>query len=137
MGEEAAGAHPVGMGEEAAAGAHPVSMGEEEAGAHPVGMGEEGGGRGVLTSGLTSGMTRGTPSVMRKALLLSTTKQPFSAATGPSFLLMLPPALNRAMSTSSKLRGRWAGRRRRRRRRGGWGWRQWRLGSMVPRWAAA
>jgi hypothetical protein len=92
-------------------------------------------------------MISGTPSVMRKAELLSTTcgwdrpalraetiahmavcrsmqdtsqrstlhgaptatamlltTQPAAAATGPSFLLMEPPALNRAMSTSLKLR---------------------------------
>ena len=56
-----------------------------------------------MASGLTSGMTRGTPSVMRKALLLSTTVQPAAEATGASFLLMEPPAENNAMSTPAKL----------------------------------
>lgn len=94
-----------------------------------------------IASGFTSGMTRGTPSVILNAELLSTTctpnikitavlfqlkvsyvhggekttdhhkadgermltVQPASDATGPSFLLMDPPALNKAMSTPLKL----------------------------------
>lgn len=57
----------------------------------------------LLASQPTSGMMSGTPSVIRKAELLSTTMVPAAAAMGPNFLLMEPPALNRAMSTSLKL----------------------------------
>mmetsp|Transcript_34365 Transcript_34365/g.86422 ORF Transcript_34365/g.86422 Transcript_34365/m.86422 type:complete len:266 (-) Transcript_34365:317-1114(-) len=56
----------------------------------------------AMASGFTSGITRGTPSVMRKADELSTTKHPFSAAMGPKVLEMDPPAENSAMSTPSK-----------------------------------
>lgn len=56
-----------------------------------------------MASGLTSGMTSGTPSVMRKALELSTTVAPAAEATAAYFLLMEPPAEKRAMSTPLKL----------------------------------
>ena len=56
----------------------------------------------AIASGLTSGMTRGTPSVMRNALLLSTTVHPTSEAMGAYFLEMEPPAEKRAMSTPLK-----------------------------------
>ena len=52
--------------------------------------------------GLTSGMTSGTPSVMRNADELSTTVQPASDAAGANFLEMEPPAENRAKSTPWK-----------------------------------
>lgn len=57
-------------------------------------------------SGLISGTTSGTPSVMRKAEELSTTVQPAAAATGAYFLEMDPPAEKSAMSQPLKLRGR-------------------------------
>lgn len=57
----------------------------------------------AMASGLTSGITNGTFSSIRKAELLSTTIVPRSTAIGPNFLLMDPPALNRAMSTPLKL----------------------------------
>lgn len=55
---------------------------------------------------LTSGITRGTPSVMRNADELSTTVQPASDAMGAYFLEMPPPAEKSAMSQSPKLRRR-------------------------------
>ena len=55
------------------------------------------------TCGLTSGMTSGTPSVMRKAEELSTTVQPAAEARGAYFLLIEPPAEKSAMSTPAKL----------------------------------
>lgn len=62
----------------------------------------------AMASGLTSGMTSGTPCVMRNADELSTTTAPAAWAMGPNFLLIEPPALNRAMSTPAKLRCRQA-----------------------------
>lgn len=55
-----------------------------------------------IASGLISGMTRGTPSVMRKAEELSTTVAPAAEASGANFLEIEPPAENSAMSTSPK-----------------------------------
>ena len=55
----------------------------------------------LIASGFTSGITNGTPSVMRNALELSTTKHPFSTAIGPNFLEMDPPAEKSAMSMLS------------------------------------
>src|SRR5437762_9513443 len=57
----------------------------------------------AMCSGFTSGITSGTPRVMRKAELLSTTTQPVSRAIGPNFLLIDPPAENSAKSTPLKL----------------------------------
>ena len=55
----------------------------------------------AMASGFTSGITNGTPSAMRNALELSTTKHPFSTATGPNFFEIDPPAENNAMSCPS------------------------------------
>jgi len=44
-----------------------------------------------------------TDSAVEWLLLLMLTMQPAFSAAGPSFLLMEPPALNSAMSTSLKL----------------------------------
>lgn len=59
-----------------------------------------------MASGFTSGITSGTSGTIRNAELLSTTIDPRSTASGPSSLLIDPPALNRAMSIPSKLSGR-------------------------------
>ena len=56
----------------------------------------------LTSAALISGTTNGTFFSIRKALELSTTTQPFAAATGPKALLMELPALKRAMSTLSK-----------------------------------
>ena len=53
-------------------------------------------------SGFTSGTTRGTFGSMRHALELSMTTQPSFAAMGANFVLVPPPALNRAISTPLK-----------------------------------
>lgn len=52
----------------------------------------------AMASGLTSGITRGTPSVILKALLLSTTVHPALGEIGAYFLEMEPPAEKRAIS---------------------------------------
>src|SRR5437773_9770657 len=53
------------------------------------------------SAALISGITSGTESSIRNALELSTTTQPALAAIGANSFEMLPPALNRAMSTPS------------------------------------
>ena len=55
-----------------------------------------------IAPGLISGITRGTPSVMRKAEELSTTVAPAADAKGANFFEFDPPAEKRAMSTSPK-----------------------------------
>jgi hypothetical protein len=52
--------------------------------------------------GFTSGTTKGTLGSIRKHEELSTTTHPAAAATGANFSLMLPPALNKAISRLSK-----------------------------------
>jgi hypothetical protein len=56
-----------------------------------------------IASALTSGITSGTPSAMRNADELSTTVHPTSAAIGPNFFEMPPPAEKSATSQSEKL----------------------------------
>lgn len=56
-----------------------------------------------IASALTSGITKGTPSVMRKAEELSTTVHPASDAIGANFWVTEPPAENNAISQSPKL----------------------------------
>ena len=53
----------------------------------------------------TSGTTSGTFSVIRNALVLSTTIAPRFAASGANCFDTDPPALNSAISTPSKLSG--------------------------------
>ena len=54
-----------------------------------------------ISSGLTSGTTRGTSSSIRKTLLLSTTMQFFETAIGAYFLEISPPAEKIAKSNPS------------------------------------
>src|SRR5215210_2156067 len=56
-----------------------------------------------IWSGLTSGTTSGTPSFIRKALVLSTTTAPAWTAAGANSLLTEPPAEKNAICTPLKL----------------------------------
>src|SRR5215218_833481 len=56
-----------------------------------------------ICSGFTSGTTRGTPSFMRNALVLSTTTAPAETAAGANSLLTDPPAEKNATCTPLKL----------------------------------
>ena len=54
----------------------------------------------LISSGLTSGTTRGTSGSILHALELSTTTTPLEAAMGANFSLVEPPAEKSAMSIS-------------------------------------
>src|SRR3990167_4014403 len=56
----------------------------------------------AMSSGLISGMTRGTAGSIRKALELSTTTAPALTADGANSRLLSPPAEKRAMSIPAK-----------------------------------
>lgn len=57
----------------------------------------------AMASEFTSGITSGTPSVIRNAEELSTTVHPASDAIGANFFVTEPPAEKSAMSQSPKL----------------------------------